>query len=383
MILSYKFRVKDSSTSRILNRHARAVNQVWNYCCQIQREAQDRWKQGRVARWPSHYDLTKLTSGISGDLGIHSDTIGEICRQFSASRSAIKKPPRYRSSRGAKRALGWVPFKGRWTRVEGATVTYLKRKFCFWKSRDIPPDIRTGAFVQDARGRWYVTFQCEVPDPLPTGQGTVGIDLGLKTLATCTDGSKVPALQHYRQHQSALAVAQRANNKRRVRAIHAKIANTRRHHLHEQSTRITRENATIVVGNVNAAKLAKTKMAKSILDASWSEFRSQLAYKARRHQAVYIEADERFSTQTCSCCGVIPASSPKGRAGLGMRTWTCSECGETHDRDVNAARNILRSGLERQPPAEGNGKSRHDVNHTTHMASRISGRGTVSTPPTV
>ncbi len=146
-------------------------------------------------------------------------------------------------------------------KVDGAHVVYLKRKFHFWKSRDLGGKVKAGCFTRDARGRWYVAFQCEVTDELFTGNGAIGIDLGLKTLATCSDGVKVPALQHYRQYQAALAMAQRAGNKRRAAAIHAKIANARRHHLHEQSTRIARENELIVVGNVSAAKLAKTRMA--------------------------------------------------------------------------------------------------------------------------
>ena len=89
-------------------------------------------------------------------------------------------------------------------------------------------------------------------------------------------------------------------------------------------------------------------MAKSVLDASWSTFRGMLEYKARRHQAIFIEANERYTTQTCSCCGCISDSSPKGRAGLRIRQWNCPECGSSHDRDVNAARNILRVGLEHQ-----------------------------------
>jgi putative transposase len=226
----------------------------------------------------------------------------------------------------------------------------MKRSFHFWRSRDIGGPVKSGCFTQDARGRWYVAFQCEVEDNLPTGNGRIGIDLGLKTLATCSDGGTVPALRHYRLYQARLAVAQRAGNKRRVNAIHAKIANARRHHLHEQSTRLVRENELIVVGNVSAAKLAKTRMAKSVLDAGWTTFRSQLAYKARRHNARYIESDERWTSQTCSCCGVIPASSPKGMGALEIRHWVCSGCGADHDRDVNAAQNILRVGLERQPP---------------------------------
>jgi putative transposase len=126
---------------------------------------------------------------------------------------------------------------------------------------------------------------CEVVDTLTTENGKIGIDLGLKAVATCSDGTTIPALRHYRRYQAALAIQQRAGNKKRVRAIHAKIANARRHHLHEWSTRIARNNELIVVGNVGAAKLAKTRMAKSVLDAGWSMLCNQLQYKASRHGA--------------------------------------------------------------------------------------------------
>lgn len=349
MMLTFKYRVKDATAGKHLNRHAWAVNQVWNFCVATQREAERRWKAGGKGRWPSAFDLIKLTTGVAAELGLHSDTVSAVCRQFAVSRDAHRRCPRFRASGGAKRSLGFVPFINRAIKVDGAAVTYLKRKFHFWKSRELGGEIRAGSFVQDARGRWYVTFQCDVEVLRPAGNGTVGIDLGLKDLATCSNGERVPALRHYRQYEAALAVAQRAGNKRRVKAIHAKIANARRHHLHEQTTRLARENALIVVGNVNASKLAKTRMAKSVLDAGWTMFRSQLRYKASRHGARFIEADERWTSQTCSCCGAIPASSPKGMGALGIRRWECSDCGADHDRDVNAAQNILRVGLERQP----------------------------------
>jgi putative transposase len=351
MILSFKYRVKDGTTKRHLNRHAIACNQVWNYCVATQREAERRWKAGMKVRWPNAFDLIKLCTGSGTELSLHSDTVQTICRQFVASRDLHRRCPRFRASFGPKRALGWVPFITRAIKVDGGVVTYLRRKFHFWHSRDIGGDVRAGAFVQDARGRWYVVFQCEVLDTLTTGNGKIGIDLGLQAVATCSDGTTIPALRHYRRYQAALAIQQRARNKKRVRAIHAKIANARRHHLHEWSTRIARNNELIVVGNVGAAKLAKTRMAKSVLDAGWSMLRNQLQYKASRHGARYVEVDERCTSQTCSCCWSIPGSSPKGMGALGVRHWVCSDCGEAHDRDVNAARNILRVGLERQPPA--------------------------------
>jgi IS605 OrfB family transposase len=353
MILTFKYRIKDATVGKHLDRHARAVNFVWNYCCEIQRKAESYYKAGAPKRrWPTAFDLVKLCTGAAVDIRLHSDTVQTVCRQFAVSRDKAKHSPRFRASRGPKRAIGWVPFIPRAIKIDGDCVTYLKRKFRFWKSRDIPDAIKSGCFTQDARGRWYVCFQCEVADDLPTGNGKIGIDLGLKTLATCSNGDIVPALQHYRQYEAALAIAQRAGNKRRVRAIHAKITNARKDQLHKASAKIARENELIVVGDVNAAGLAKTPMAKSVLDAGWSMFRNMLEYKASRHRARYVEADERWTTQTCSSCGTIPASSPKGRGALGIRHWVCSDCGESHDRDVNAARNILRVGLERQAPVE-------------------------------
>lgn len=351
-IITFKYRVKDARVGKYLNGHAVACNQVWNFCVATQRETERRYNMGMRGRWPSAFDLINLCAGSSIELGLHSDTIQTICRQFTAARDAHRRCPRFRASFGSKRALGWIAFVPRAVRIDGSAAIYLKRRYYFWKSRDLDGVFKTGAFVQDARGRWYVTFQCEVADNRLTGSGRVGIDLGLKAVATCSDGVVIPALQHYRRYEAALAVAQRAGNKQRARAIYAKIANSRRHHLHEWSTKIARENELIVVGNISAIKLVKTRMAKSVLDAGWSVLRSQLAYKARRHRARYVEADERWTSQTCSACGSIPTSSPKGVGALGIRRWICSDCGTPHDRDVNAAKNILRVGLERQPPAE-------------------------------
>ncbi|WP_218144498.1 RNA-guided endonuclease InsQ/TnpB family protein, partial [Giesbergeria anulus] len=101
------------------------------------------------------------------------------------------------------------------------------------------------------------------------------------------------------------------------------------------------------VGDVASVKLVKTKMAKSTLDAGWAMLKTMLEYKSHQAGIVFEEVNEAYTTQTCSCCGSIPASSPKGRAGLGIREWTCSDCGAAHDRDVNAARNILAAGHRR------------------------------------
>ena len=132
-----------------------------------------------------------------------------------------------------------------------------------------------------------------------------------------------------------------------MRAIHAKIANQRKDLLHQFSTRLVKHNAAIFVGDVASAKLVKTTMAKSTLDAGWATLKTMLEYKSHQAGIVFEVVNESYTTQTCSCCGSIPASSPKGRAGLRIREWTCSDCGAEHDRDVNAAKNILAAGHRR------------------------------------
>jgi IS605 OrfB family transposase len=120
--------------------------------------------------------------------------------------------------------------------------------------------------------------------------------------------------------------------------------NRRRDFHHKLSNRLVREFDYVAVGNVNAAGLARTSMAKSVLDAGWSSFRHMLKYKSIATGAWYEEVDERLTSQTCSNCGALPDSRPNGIAGLGIREWTCSDCGVVHDRDLNAAKNILRRG---------------------------------------
>jgi len=144
-----------------------------------------------------------------------------------------------------------------------------------------------------------------------------------------------------------LGIAQRAGKKCRVKAIHAKIKNQRKDMLHKFSTAMVKDYGAIFVGDVASAKLVKTKMAKSTLDAGWASLKTMLEYKSHQAGVVFEVVNENYTTQTCSCCGVIPASSPKGRAGLRIREWTCSGCGAVHDRDVNAARNILAAGHRR------------------------------------
>jgi putative transposase len=337
MKLVYRYRVK--SLLGLLNEQARKVNFVWNYCNDRQKDAL------RFNRpWHTGFDLIKLTTGCSKELGLHSGTINDVCQQYARSRQQSHRP--YLRYRGRK-SLGWVPLKGRELKREGNAFRFAGNTFRVFYSRPLPEGkICDGTnFSRDRRGNWFLNIVLEVAEPpARTIVRDVGIDLGLHDLAKLSDGEPVAAPNFYRDAEPALATAQRARKKRRIKSIHAKVANRRHDFLHKLSTRLVRRFDHIVAGNVNAAALARTSMAKSVLDAGWSTLRIQLAYKAVRHGARYTEVDERFTTQICSHCGAMPDTRPKGIADLGIREWRCSDCGSVHDRDLNAAINILRRG---------------------------------------
>lgn len=355
-LLTYRYRLKDgrSSDTRALRAQARAVTYVWNYLCEIQRKAEAQWAGGAKAHWPSYFDLTTLTAGSCRDLGISAETVLAVCRQFVISRDANRGHPHWRSVR---KSLAWVPFRhaNRLCRFDQNGVTFRKRHYRLWWSRDLPESavLKEGSFSCDARGRWYFNAVVETSLAPSHGNGEIGIDLGLIRLATTSAGETIPNLKHMANYAEDLAKASRSRRKNRIRAVYAKIANSRRDHLHKVSTAIMRANRRVIVGNVSPSKLAKTKFAKSVLDAGWSSFRTMLRYKAIKHGVEYEEVNEAWTSRTCSACGSLPASSPKGMGALGIREWRCDDCGTVHDRDVNAARNILALGAARRPPAEG------------------------------
>jgi putative transposase len=337
---TFKFRLRDKHAAE-LNRQARAVNFVWNYLNETQQKA------ARAHRkWLSAFDLQKLTNGASKDLDLHAHTIQRVCRAYDDARKTHKKA--WLRWRGRK-SLGWIPFNTGHVSFDGDVFKFRGATYQTMHLRDelkASAKIGAGSFNQDARGRWYLNLPAEVECATSAPVSYVGIDLGLKTLATLSNDEKVEAPRMYRASEAKIATAQRARKApKRVRNIHAKIANRRKDFLHKASAKIAKEHGLIVVGDVSPSKLAKTTMAKSVIDAGWSNFKTMLSYKATYRGGSMIEVSERFTTQVCSECGSLPPSRPKGIADLDKRTWRCDDCGADHDRDVNAARNILRVGL--------------------------------------
>lgn len=335
-MLTYRYRIKDATTGKHLECMAWAVNRVWNFCNETSLHV---WRKKK--RFVSAFELINLCAGAGHELGLHTDTISEICNEYVKKRKQFHKIRlRWRSK---KRSLGWIPFKGRAITMKTGEVILKGRHIRFWQSRPIEGTLKTGSFAQDASGHWYVNLQCEVALPAAsTAEAEIGIDLGLKDLVACSDGVKYSRINLTKQHEDALAMAQRAHKKKRVKAIHATIANQRKDWAHKTSTTIVNRASLIAVGNVSPSRLAKTRMAKSVLDAGWSQLRTMLAYKAMRLGVTYREVNESGSTLTCSAC--LHKTGPRGLSQVGVRVWCCTVCGVVHDRDTNASQNILRNG---------------------------------------
>ncbi|WP_229419262.1 RNA-guided endonuclease InsQ/TnpB family protein [Pseudoduganella dura] len=337
-----RLRLKDKHAC-VLRAKAFWVNQCWNYCNETSYKV---WQRER--RFLSGYDLDKMTTGASKEgVPLHSQTIQAIGQEYARRRKQFNKAKlRWRKSSGARRSLGWIPFKASALRYRNGQLwmSGIDQALGLWDSYGLSKyQLGAGSFSEDARGRWYININVKVArEPRSAATNAVGIDLGLKHFATLSNGEKIEALKHYLHHEAKLAMAHRAGKKRLVKTIHARIANQRKHQHHVRSTELVQRFGAIFVGNVNASALAKTRMAKSVLDAGWSQFRAMLRYKSDSAGVWFDKVDEAFSTQDCSVCEA--RSGPKGLKDLEIRVWTCNRCGAIHDRDVNAAKNILRRG---------------------------------------
>jgi putative transposase len=242
---------------------------------------------------------------------------------------------------------------------------------------------------RDRAGRWFVSLLCDdTIEQVPARNAAVGVDAGLQSLLTLSTGQKITNPRHERRDRHALARAQRALAKKqngshnrakarlKVARVHARITDRRRDTLHKLTTRLVRENQTIVIEDLTVRNMVTNhRLARAISDAAWRQFRTMLEYKAHWHGRTVIAVDRWFpSSKLCSACGALAAKMP-----LNVRTWTC-RCGTTHDRDINAARNILAEGLSVTACGGGVRPQRTNVRTRQSPAKQETQRATAGTP---
>jgi putative transposase len=224
----------------------------------------------------------------------------------------------------------------------------------------------------DPAGRWFVSLLVDDPtiEPLPPTDKTVGLDAGLTSLITTSDGEKVVNPRHLGRRLKRLRLLQKSlsrkvkgsNNRYRARLkvarLQARIADSRRDHLHKLTTRLVQENQLIAVETLAVRNMVKNRsLARSISDCGWGELVRQLEYKCDWYGRTLVKIDQWFpSSKRCGDCGHIVERLP-----LSVREWACPQCGAKHDRDINAAQNILAAGLAVKASGAGVRPDRHSL----------------------
>ncbi len=220
--------------------------------------------------------------------------------------------------------------------------------------RPIEGRIKTLTIQRDVVGNWYACFACEVEaQPLPFNELAVGIDVGLESFATLSNGMKIENPRFFRHDENALAKVQhllskadkgtpeRAKRRKAVQHVHQRIANRRKDFAHKLSRELVNSFGMIAFENLHIKNMLQNHcLAKGISDAAWNQLIMYTTYKAENAGRVVILVDPRNTSKMCSCCGTMVEKS------LSVRVHQCSVCGLVMDRDENASNNILRLGLE-------------------------------------
>ena len=302
------------------------------------------WKQEPETVWLSEVSNVALQQGLQ-----------HLQRAYLNFWSKQAKYPTFKSKRRSKASATFTTmgFSYRDGRIK---LAKCDEPLAIVWSRLLPEGATpsTVTVSRDSAGRWHISILVEDQvETLPPARQTVGLDVGITALVTLSTGEKITNPKHEKRDRERLAKAQRelsrkergssnqAKARLKVARVHVRITDRRRDVLHKLSTRIIRENQTVVIEDLAVRNMVRNhSLARAIHDASWSELRRQLEYKAQWYGRTVIAIDRFYpSSRTCSTCGRINNHMP-----LNVRSWTCP-CRAVHDRDVNAAINILAAGL--------------------------------------
>ncbi|WP_431684040.1 RNA-guided endonuclease InsQ/TnpB family protein [Kitasatospora sp. KL5] len=305
-----------------------------------------------LTEWKKTEELAFLTEVSSVPL---QQALRHLQGAFSNFWTRRAKYPTFKSKKKSRKSAEYTTSAFRY-RDGKLTLAKMTDPLDIVWSRPLPEgrSPSTVTVSQDAAGRWFVSLLCDDRPSMPApANAAVGIDAGITSLVTLSTGEKITNPKHERADRERLARAQselarkamgsnnREKARRKVARVHAKIADRRRDFLHKLTTRLVRENQTVVIEDLTVRNMLRNHtLARAISDASWSELRTMLEYKCAWYGRELITVDRWFpSSRLCSACGAIRDKMP-----LNVREWAC-DCGAVHNRDVNAARNILAAGL--------------------------------------
>jgi putative transposase len=282
-------------------------------------------------------------------------TLRHLQAGFAAFFAKRARHPRFKSKRTSRASAEFTRSAFRYRDGE-LTLAKLDQPLHIMWSRPLPEGAQpsTVTVSRDGAGRWFVSMLVEAEvEPLPPSDYQVGLDAGLDSLVALSTGEKITNPGHERADRRKLAKAQRnlsrkqkgsanrAKARVRVARVHARVTDRRRDHLHKVTTRLVHENQVVAVEDLTVRNMLRNhSLARAISDAAWSELRRMLEYKCQWYGRELRLVDRWYpSSKLCSQCGALREAMP-----LSTWTWACS-CGAVHDRDVNAARNILAAGL--------------------------------------
>ncbi len=295
----------------------------------------------------THFSLCLATRGHAVRIGFNSMAFQGLLQDASRAWEDYRRGLRGRPHRkGARNRLASIPFRQSVSRDARSVYIPSLGRVRARGFRGLPDaKIKQGRLHRRARG-WYMTLVLDAePKAIAlVGNDAVGIDLGFSTLATLSNGEKIPHPNEYRRREQRIGQAQRGLNRRLLGRLQQSLALTRRTRNHQISRDLVARFGAIYISKDNLSGLARRGFGKSVLNAGHGELREMLATKSRQAGRVYLEVNNRNSTRACSACGAL--NGPAGLRGLSVREWACA-CGATWDRDVNAALNTLNLGAVR------------------------------------
>lgn len=359
---SYKYRFYPTQEQAVeLARTFGCVRKVYNLALAERAEAWYRRAErisyvqssAMLTEWKQSDDLAYLAEVSSVPL---QQALRHLQGAFVAFWEKRALYPKFKSRKRSRQSAEYTRSGFRW-RDGQLTLAKMTTPLDIRWSRSLPEGAEPSTITvsRDSAGRWFVSILVEdAIAPLPPVSSTVGVDAGIASLLTLSTGEKIANPRHERRDRARLAKAQRrlarkikdsANREKarvKVARVHAQITDRRRDFLHQVTTRLVRENQVVVIEDLSVRNMVRNhSLARAISDAAWGDLRAMLEYKCDWYGRELVVIDRWFpSSKACSACGRLLASLP-----LNVREWQCPGCGRGHDRDVNAAKNIMAAGL--------------------------------------